>query len=299
MKHEIQETLIREEIFTFLVARKGQKLSNRTIDFYKDMLDEFCDYCEAHGARLIGDVTADLIRDFMVKLCETHNSGGVHCYYRCIRAFLNWYELETDNTIPNPIKKVKAPKVNTAPIQGVPVADVNAMILTCEKSFLDLRDKAILRSLLDTGLRAAEFCNLTVADINLETGVVEVIAGKGGKDRTVFLTDTARTDIIRYMRRRKTKEAHEPLWITNTDKGLTPSGLTQLIERRAVMAHLREIPSPHDFRRTFALESLRRGCDLIRLMKLMGHSSTQVLQRYLALQVEDLQDAYKRMGSRW
>ena len=65
------------------------------------------------------------------------------------------------------------------------------------------------------------------------------------------------------------------------------------------MANLRAIPSPHDFRRTFAIESLRKGCDLIRLMKLMGHTSTQVLQRYLALQVEDLHDAYKQMGSRW
>ena len=65
------------------------------------------------------------------------------------------------------------------------------------------------------------------------------------------------------------------------------------------MANLRAIPSPHDFRSTFAIESLRKGCDLIRLMKLMGHTSTQVLQRYLALQVEDLHDAYKQMGSRW
>ncbi|MEN6529568.1 MAG: tyrosine-type recombinase/integrase [Anaerolineaceae bacterium] len=299
MKHIIRETLIKEEIFSFLVAKKGQKLSNRSIDFYKDMLDEFCDYCESRGATLISEVTSDIIRDFMVSLCETHNGGGVHCYYRCIRAFLNWYELETDGEIPNPIKKIKPPKVNTTPIQGVSVSDVNAMILTCDKSFLGLRDKAILRSLLDTGLRAAEFCNLTIGDVNLETGVIEVIAGKGGKDRTVFLTDTSRTDIIRYMRRRNTRESHEPLWISYADSGLTPSGLTQLIRRRAKMANLKTIPSPHDFRRAFALESLRRGCDLIRLMKLMGHSSTQVLQRYLALQVEDLHDAYKQMGSRW
>ena len=37
-----------------------------------------CDYCEGKGAILVSEVTAGIIRYFMVLLCETHNGGGVH-----------------------------------------------------------------------------------------------------------------------------------------------------------------------------------------------------------------------------
>ena len=299
MKHTLRETMIKEELVAFLVSRKGQNLSDRTIDFYKDMLFEFADFCVTREVVNVQQLDAGIIREFLIKLQETHNPGGIHCYYRCIKAFCNWYELETDAALPNPIRKIRAPKIDVTPIKGISITDVNALIVTCDKSFLGIRDKALMRSMLDTGARAAELCNLKISDVNLVNGYVFIKAGKGGKSRTVFLTETSRTDIVRYLRRRTSRELHEPLWVSCTDTALTPSGLSQMLRRRAAMAQLSEVPSPHDFRRAFALESLRRGCDLVRLMYLMGHTSTQVLQRYLAIQTDDLKEAYENMGSRW
>lgn len=191
---------------------------------------------------------------------------------------MNWYELETDQVIPNPIRKVKPPKINTSPIPGVPISDVSAMLLTCGKDFYGLRDQAILRTLIDTGVRAAEFCNLRIMDLSMDTGAVKVIAGKGNKDRIVFVNPTTRRDIMRYMRLRISRNQRDWLWVTKQGSQLSKHGLVQVLLRRAKAAGV-EVPTPHDFRRTFALECLRNGMDLIQLMYLMGHTTTTVLQR--------------------
>ena len=294
-----QYPLISEELITFLIGCKSQQLSERTIEFYRDNLKHFTHYCNVNSVSTMSEISASIIRSYMGKLGETHNPGGVHCHFRCIRTFLNWYELETDAELPNPIRKIKPPKVSSVPIPAVPMSDVNAMITTCGKDFMGLRDKAILRTMIDTGLRCSEFVNLLIQDVNMENGAVRAIAGKGNKDRTVFLTPTARADIARYLRRRQSKLGYEPLWVTHYQTKLSRNGLVQIIIRRAKEAQLKDIPSPHDFRRTFAIESLRMGMDIVRLMYLMGHTTTTVLQRYLAIQTDDLQRAYEQRGSNW
>ncbi|HQN44833.1 MAG TPA: site-specific integrase, partial [Anaerolineaceae bacterium] len=55
-----------------------------------------------------------------------------------------------------------------------------------------------------------------------------------------------------------------------------------------------EPPSPHDFRRAFALAMLRAGVDVLSLQKLMGHSSLQVLQRYVKQTDLDAQRAHEK-----
>jgi integrase/recombinase XerD len=75
---------------------------------------------------------------------------------------------------------------------------------------------------------------------------------------------------------------------------MTYTALRGLLRRRAYAAELRQIPTPHDFRRAFALIMLRNGVDIFALQKLMGHSDLQVLRRYLAQTDEDVHTAHMR-----
>jgi hypothetical protein len=75
---------------------------------------------------------------------------------------------------------------------------------------------------------------------------------------------------------------------------MTYTALRGLLRRRAQLAGLDEIPTPHDFRRAFALVMLRNGVDVFSLQKLMGHSDLQVLRRYLAQTDQDVQIAHMR-----
>ncbi len=68
--------------------------------------------------------------------------------------------------------------------------------------------------------------------------------------------------------------------MTVTGTRLTYNGLRELLRRRARAAGVDE-PSPHDFRRGFALAMLRAGVDVLSISRLMGHTSLAVLQRYI------------------
>jgi site-specific recombinase XerD len=67
-----------------------------------------------------------------------------------------------------------------------------------------------------------------------------------------------------------------------------------LLRRRADLVGLESIPTPHDFRRAYALIMLCNGVDIFALQKLMGHSDLQILRRYLAQTDEDIHTAHMR-----
>lgn len=60
----------------------------------------------------------------------------------------------------NPIRRVKAPKLPTEPIEPVHVGKIESMLKTCESNYAGARDKAMILGLLDTGARAKEFLNI-------------------------------------------------------------------------------------------------------------------------------------------
>lgn len=288
------EHLISTEVTAFIVDRRARRLSPATISYYQHELDWFLAWLVGQGIRIMAAITADVIRKYLIDLGQRRNENGCHASYRAIKAFLKWYADELDDpSYLNPIRKVQSPKINADPKPGVSMEHIQKLLGTCERNFTGQRDRAILLSLLDTGLRKAEFIRLNYGDIDLRTGAIQVRSGKGRKDRTIFAGSRARRELIRYLRYRGDQVAASPLWITQTGTRLTAAGLRQIVRRRSIRAGIPE-PQIHDFRRAFALQSLRNGVNLVALMRLMGHTDTKVLQRYLDLVSEDLQLAHEK-----
>lgn len=76
---------------------------------------------------------------------------------------------------------------------------------------------------------------------------------------------------------------------------LSYTALRAMLMRRARLAGV-EAPSPHDFRRAFAISALRGGMDLISLQRLLGHTSLAVVSRYLKQVEGDLAAAHHEAG---
>jgi len=285
---------IKNEIIAFIIDRQARQLSLRTIEFYQSNLYALNKYLKTQHIATMDAITPTIIRQYFIHLQETCNPGGIHAHYRAIKAFLNWYDTEIDDdNWHNPISKIQAPKISTEPLPGIPMRNIQKLLATCDKSYTGQRDRAIILFLLDTGIRRAEFCSLNLADIDLETGSIQVRNGKGNKDRIVYAGARARRELMRYLRHLPDLQPSDPLWQTQTHTRLTHSGLRQIFRRRASYCDIPE-PQIHDFRRSFAIQSLRNGIDLITLMRLMGHTSTTVLQRYLRLVQSDPQSAHQR-----
>lgn len=282
---------------SFLIDRQAGELSKHTIRFYQQYLKSFTEYCSAHSLNLIGDITPDFLRRYLLTYGESHNPGGVHAAFRTLRAYFRW--LANEEIMPptwkNPMLKIKGPKVAAVSLEPISLEDVRKLLNTCPRGdFFGERDRAILLFLLDTGARARELCNTNFKDIDLNTGAVMIRFGKGGKTRTVFIGRKTRRSLRSYLRLRH--DQSPVLFVSKFGERLTYEGLNQIVERKGVLAKLEKKPTLHSFRRAFALNMLRSGVDIFALQRLMGHADLQVLRRYLAQNDQDNQLAHMRGG---
>ena len=151
------------------------------------------------------------------------------------------------------------------------------------------RDYAILLTLLTTGLRKAEICNLKVEELKTyrNQAVIDVI-GKGRKFRRIPLKTETLLAIKDYLKAsgNGTGADHS---IFNTlgkhgpygERGLTPKALDCLIKAVARKALIQKRIHPHVMRYTFATTLLDNGNDLRTVQALMGHSHIRTTETYL------------------
>lgn len=289
-----QSDNLQEWIELFLHSCRSRNLASGTIGFYIKKLGAFLVFCSDLAITEVGQITPEIIRHFLIYLEERHHKpGGIHCYYRALKTFLKWYEEEVERADwSNPIERVKAPFIPLEPLDPVSIDTIRAMIdAEGQSNLLNLRDKAILLFFLDTGVRLAELLGLNKEDVNLITGAVQIRNGKGRKPRNVYMGEKTRKAVKRYLKERR--DYSPALWINSTGDRLVESGLRMMLRRRAERAGV-PAPAPHDFRRAFALERWRTGMDPITISKLMGHTSLQVLTRYMKQAGEDLEQAARQ-----
>lgn len=114
------------------------------------------------------------------------------------------------------------------------------------------------------------------------------VLGKGRKQRFVRVGSGARAAIDAMLAFRPSAAPGEPLWATPEGELLSPHGVQSMLVRLGRRAGVYPC-GPHRFRRTFALWCLRDGMDLENLRRIMGHTTLTVLERYLALDVGDVE----------
>ncbi|HMG31678.1 MAG TPA: tyrosine-type recombinase/integrase [Jiangellaceae bacterium] len=100
----------------------------------------------------------------------------------------------------SPLERMQSPAI---PEQPVPVHDLDAigrLLDTCKgNTFEQCRDSAIMRVLLDCGLRVAELVGLTIADVDREATMVYVL-GKDRRGRAVPYGARTADALRRYLR---------------------------------------------------------------------------------------------------
>jgi integrase/recombinase XerD len=168
--------------------------------------------------------------------------------------------------------------------------EVEAILRIADRRILQgKRDYAILLTLLATGLRKAEICNLKVKDIKTYRNqpVVDIV-GKGDRFRRLPLkTETLRA-IQDYLKASKNgNDPGQPIFRTlgkhgpYGQAGLTPKAVDCLIKSTAKRFLIRKRIHPHVMRHTFATTLLDKGVDLKTVQDLMGHSHIRTTEGYL------------------
>lgn len=165
-----------------------------------------------------------------------------------------------------------------------------AALVRAVKESGNLRDEAIIITLLHTGLRISELAELKRHDVKISprSGMVSVI-GKGNKYREVPLNATARKILSRWL------EKHTDDYLFPGQKGaLDAKSLWNVVTKYAYRAHL-DI-SPHTLRHTFCKNAVDMGVSLEKVAMMAGHSTLDVTKIYTVPSVKDLQDAVERIA---
>lgn len=149
--------------------------------------------------------------------------------YRAVQAFCKWAVGEGEIAI-SPTAGMKPPTVPETPPDVITDEQLRRLLKTCDgKTFEERRDAALLRLLLDVGLRRAECAGLRLADIDFDRNVANVI-GKGRRPRACPFGKKTALALDRYLRMREQHPvaALPALWLGRRGP-LTANGLYQTV----------------------------------------------------------------------
>ena len=113
-------------------------------------------------------------------------------------------------------------------------------------------------------------------DLDLIDGSIQIL-GKGGKVRVVLVGRMTKKALRLWIRKRP--RGVGPLFTKKDGSRLTYGGLRSLLLRRSHQARATGV-TLHDFRRAFTLNQLQAGVPETTIMRLLGHSSTQLIAIY-------------------
>ena len=305
----------------FLKFKVAEGLSQRTVDSYEYYLNQWMEHI---GDQDVSSIKPSDISDYLAWMRTQYkpkrwngstaplSQKTLRNIYIALRAFYAW--LNKEFKLPNPAKEVTPPKFPQNVIQTFTKEDIEKLIKAClyaresktdsRKKFIMRRpsahrDQAIILTLLDTGLRASELCSLTVGDVDLKTGKVNIRHGvgggaKGGKGRITYIGKVARKAVWHYLTGREDGEdLKAPLFTSHTDRPFNRDSLCILIHRLGERAGVPDV-HPHKFRHTFAITYLRSGGDIFTLQSLLGHGSLDMVRHYAQIAEVDVENAHRK-----
>ena len=259
---------------------RAEGRSPATIRLYGQSVTFFSRWLEAQDRpAIVDELTRPAIRAWLADLGETLEANTVKTRYRGLYRFCRWL-VDEDEIDTNPMEKLSPPSPVAKPVPVLSDDDLAALLKACSgKDFNARRDEALVRVLLDCGLRVSELCGLTVSTVDLDAGSA-IVKGKGSKVRAVYFGARTARSLDRYLRLRAAHRwAHlDALFLTQRGALSTDGARERLnvLTARAGLDHIH----PHQFRHTFAHDFLMAGGQERDLKRLAGWSSDVMLERY-------------------
>jgi integrase/recombinase XerD len=153
------------------------------------------------------------------------------------------------------------------------------------------RDRAMVAFLVDTGVRASELCNMRLRDVRLDTQQA-LVMGKGSKERLVEFSPNTAKHLWRYLATRDETVDRDYFFVSLDGQPLSRYALRRLIINIGARAGVPRA-NVHRFRHTFAIQFLRNQGNIFALQRMLGHSTLEMVNRYLKIAQADLKRAHR------
>lgn len=160
--------------------------------------------------------------------------------------------------------------------------------------FNSIRNKTIVILTLNSGLRLQEIIDLKWKAINLSTGQLKVVQGKGNKDRILWLSDYALENIREWRTKQHEKIGEcEYVFTTNTKKQIDAKAIRNMITTYGIKAGINKHITTHTLRHTYATDLLRATKNIRLVQKALGHADLSTTMIYTHIVDEEYEDALK------
>jgi site-specific recombinase XerD len=310
---------LKREFLEYLEIEKGRAI--RTVENYEHYLTVFFEFAKIKSPSDIDDRT---VREFRLWLNrqstgnnrqtgETVSKKTQNYYMIALRVFLKY--LVKRGIAAMPRDQIELAKTPERSLDLISPDELSRLLHSPSgNSLKDLRDKAILELLFSTGLRVSELCSLT-NDFDFKRDEIS-IRGKGGKVRVVFISDTAKAAVKKYLDARKDMndalfvqidspksdlgaDSKKPKSLSPTSgNALTRRSIERIVKQHAIKAGITKKVTPHVIRHSFATDLLNNGADIRSVQVMLGHSNISTTQIYTHVTDKQLREIHKKFHNK-
>ena len=285
MKHleELDEN--KAMIESFISAKQIEGCSNRTIKYYKEIIEKF----NNNFNKSIKKISTDEIRNYLSNYKENSgcSSTTIDNIRRVLSSFFSWLEDE-DYIIKSPIRRIHRIKTPITVKEVLTDENLEKLRDKCE----NIRDLSLIELLTSTGMRVGELVNLNISDLNFEDRSC-VVLGKGNKEREVYFDAKTKLHLKEYLSKRN--DTNNALFVSLKEphQRLSISGIELIVRNLGKNTNINKV-HPHKFRRTLATMAIDKGMPVEQVQKLLGHVKIETTMHYAMVNQSNVKISHRR-----
>lgn len=297
-----------EAIEALIKAIIADGKSLKTADTYRGHLRYLVDFI---GDVEIETITIDHLRAYALDLRRrsqrwtdhpNHDptEGGlspfsVASYVNHMKRLFNWL-CEEGLLADNPAARLKRANPPRHGPKGISEEDFKKLLrATAGQTLHDLRARALILFLADTGARRGGVERLKIDDLDL-VNMRAVVTEKGERSRFVFFSHATRDALKAWLDARPNKGPW--VFVALGPKGeerMTGDAIRTMLERLGKRAGCTGPINPHSFRHGFARGFILNGGGLSELADILGHKALETTREFYAIfQIDELQRVHRR-----
>ena len=267
-------------IHDYLLAQYRRNRSINTLRASSDALFQFFNFLKATGCPRFESISCEDLSAFIEHLQDRGcKPTTVHCRLRSLQAFFN-YHIDAGNVDPAVLKRKLRIKLPQTLPRAIDPGDIRQLLLAVSTH---IRNRALLLTLLRTGMRIGELLNTRMREVNLGEKRIEIYqAHKDLSGRVVYLSADAQAALHEWIKVRTVDAVY--LFYGRSGRPLSYETARAVFHKYLAQAGISHKGyTLHCLRHTFASELLNAGMRLECLQQLLGHSDIEMTRRYARL----------------
>jgi integrase/recombinase xerD len=270
--------------------------SDLTIKNYGEDLRAFKEfYGNLEGCHSWKSVDSDIIRDWMESMMDKgNNATSINRRLSALRSFYH-FALARKLVDKDPVYGVTGPKKGRPLPQFLKENEMDRLLDagSWTEGFEDVRDRTIIMTFYETGIRLSELIGLDDCMVDFSNRQLKV-TGKRNKQRVIPFGEELLATLRDYMKCRN-KEVilqSEALFVTAKGQRMTSSQVREAVRKNLSKVCTLKKRTPHVLRHTFATAMLNNKAGIESVKKLLGHESLSTTEIYTHTTFEQLKREY-------